>query len=51
MRGSFDLFYQEEEVIVVLLQMPAEKGKYGLKLPVTSREGDLGIHELEITVT
>jgi hypothetical protein len=51
MTGTFDLFHQEEEVVTVLMQMPEKTGKYTIKVPVTSREGDLGIHELEIIVT
>ncbi len=45
------LFHREEEAITVVMQMPERTGKYLAKIAVSSREGDLGIHELEIIVT
>ncbi len=47
---AFDLSYKEEEAIKVLMQMPEETGKYNIKIPIYSLEGDLGIHNLEIIV-
>ena len=45
------LFDKEEELMTILLQMPEGKGKYPVKVAITSKEGDLGIHKLTIIVT
>ena len=45
------LFSKEEEDLTVVMQMPERTGRYTVKIAVSSREGDLGIHELEIIVT
>jgi hypothetical protein len=48
---SLILFHEEEEVITVVMQMPENTGKYPVKVAISSQEGDLGIHQLEITIT
>ena len=48
---SLMLVHEEEEVITVVMQMPKNTGKYPVKIAVSSREGDLGIHELEIIIS
>ena len=45
------LFHGEEEFVTVIMQMPERTGQYAIKIAVSSREGDLGIHELEVIVT
>ena len=45
------LFNKEEEDLAVVMQMPEKTGLYTVRVAVSSREGDLGIHELEIIVT
>ena len=45
------LFNKEEEDLTVVMQMPERTGRYTVKIAVSSREGDLGIYELEVIVT
>ena len=45
------LFHKEEEVITVVTQMPEKTGNYPVKVAISSDQGDLGIHTLEIIVT
>ena len=50
-REALTLFHKEVEVITVLMQMPEATGRYSIKVPIVSNEGDLGVHELEIIVS
>jgi len=45
------LFHKEEEVITLAMQMPEKTGDYPVKVPISSDEGDLGIHELKIIIS
>ena len=48
---TLSLFHKEEEVITLAMQMPEKTGNYPVKVPISSAQGDLGIHDLEITIT
>ena len=50
-QNALSLFQKEEEVITFVTQMPENTGKYSIKVAISSDEGDLGIHELEIIVS
>ncbi len=50
-KTTLSLFHKEEEVITVAMQMPEKTGNYPVKVPISSDQGDLGIHKLEIIVT
>ena len=48
--GGFSLYYQEVEAMTVDMKMPEETGRYIIQVPIDSKQGDLGIHKLQISV-
>jgi hypothetical protein len=48
--GDIVLFHKEEEVITLSTQLPEATGKYPVKVAILSDQGDLGVHQLDISV-
>ena len=49
--GHMQLFHNEEEVITLSTGLPEATGRYFIKTAVTSGQGDLGVHQLEVIAT